>query len=169
MDTDQPPVFSVRKGHKFAQTGSPSNSTPDFSSVVPPPSSSFIIKPQTLSTDKLQGINSIHPPHPTNPFLSISPHFASPSPSFANSFTHNAFSSITASLFDDEETSNACSSSPNSLQVPAHWTFISRPQRMPLGCQRTGVGAVQTRAPEVVDHANERGVGGLLGRPEFEG
>ena len=40
---------------------------------------------------------------------------------------------------------------------------------MPLGRQRTGVGAVQTKAPEVVDHANERGVGGLLGRPEFEG
>ena len=40
---------------------------------------------------------------------------------------------------------------------------------MPLGCQRTGVGAVQTKAPEVVDHAEERGVGGPLGRPEFEG
>ena len=40
---------------------------------------------------------------------------------------------------------------------------------MPLGCQRTGVGAVQTKAPEVVDHAEERGMGGPLGRPEFEG
>ena len=40
---------------------------------------------------------------------------------------------------------------------------------MPLGCQRTGVGSVQTKASEVVDHAEERGVGGLLGRPEFEG
>ena len=121
------------------------------------------------STDKLQGIRSIRSPHPTNLFLSISPHFASPSPSLANPFTHNAFSSITASLFNDEDMNNACSSSPSSLQAPGHWIFIPRPQRMPLGCQRTGVGSVQTKASEVVDHTKERGVGGLLGRPEFEG
>lgn len=66
-------------------------------------------EPQTLPSDKLQGIHLIHSPHPANPFLSISPHFASPFPSLVSPFTHNAFLSITASLFGDEDTNNACS------------------------------------------------------------
>ena len=80
--------------HKLAQTGShkrSNNSTPDFSSAVPPRSSCIIsscIKPQTFS-DNLQGIHSIHSPHPTNPFLSISPRFASPSPSLVNPVTQH--------------------------------------------------------------------------------
>ena len=47
-------------------------------------------------------------PFPTadQPVLLDLTHFASSSPSFMNPFVHNAFSSITASLFDDEETSN---------------------------------------------------------------
>jgi len=57
-------------------------------------------------TSSTSSIHSIHSPHPTNPFLSTSPHFANSSLSLANPFVHNAFSSITASLFDDEETSN---------------------------------------------------------------
>ncbi|KAF9644860.1 hypothetical protein BDM02DRAFT_3121240 [Thelephora ganbajun] len=68
---------------------------------------SWSSSPRTHSiTSSASSIHSIHSPHPTNPFLSTSPHIASPSPSLANPFVHNAFSSITASLFDDEETSN---------------------------------------------------------------
>ena len=66
----------------------------------PSPSRAHSISSSTSS------IHSIHSPHPTNPFLSTSPHFMNPSPPLSNPFMHNAFSSITASLFDDEETSN---------------------------------------------------------------
>ena len=86
------------------------------------------------STDKLQGIHSIRSPHPTNLFLSISPHFASPSPSLANPFTHNAFSSITTSLFDDEDTNNACSSSPSPLQVQRTQLGPGRHLPFPVCC-----------------------------------
>ena len=137
---------------KFTQTGS--HKASPITQLRISLQSSLLVLCQSQasdSTDKLQGIHSIRSPHPTNLFLSISPHFASPSPSLANPFTHNAFSSITTSLFDDEDTNNACSSSLSPLQVPAHSIFIQGHKE--CCCPRTGVASVQTKAFEVVDQA----------------
>lgn len=98
-------------------------------------------------------IHSIHSPHPTNPFLSTSPQLGSPSLSFANPFAHNAFSSITASLFDDEETSNVVfiiSEPPPGTRTSE---FYSKSTRNTLGLSRNGPSpedAVRGGAPGAV-------------------
>ncbi|KAF9784514.1 hypothetical protein BJ322DRAFT_850843 [Thelephora terrestris] len=98
--------------------------------------------PRTHSiTSSTSSIHSIHSPHPTNPFLSTSPYFANTSPTLANPFVHNAFSSITASLFDDEETSNIVFiiSEPPPGTRPSE--FYSRSTKNTLGFSRNGRGA----------------------------
>jgi hypothetical protein len=98
--------------------------------------------PRTHSiTPSTSSIHSVHSPHPTNPFLSISPQFSNPSLSHVNPFVHNAFSSITASLFDDEETSNVVFiiSEPPPGTRPSE--FYSKSTKNTLGLSRNGNGA----------------------------
>lgn len=97
--------------------------------------------PRTHSiTSSTSSIHSIHSPHPTNPFLSTFPHFMNNSPSFSNPFVHNAFSSITASLFDDEETSNVVFivSEPPPGTRPSE--FYSKATKSVVGLSRSGSG-----------------------------
>jgi len=97
--------------------------------------------PRTHSiTSSTSSIHSIHSPHPTNPFRSSSPHFQNISPSHANPFTHNAFSSITASLFDDEETSNVVFIISEPPPGTRQSEFYSKATKTAAGLSRNGSG-----------------------------
>ena len=123
--------------HQFLSLSSPVtlNYTINERSEEPWPSS-----PRTHSiASSTSSIHSIHSPHPTNPFRSTSPHLSNPSPSLLNPFVHNAFSSITASLFDDEETSNVVFiiSEPPPGTRPSD--FYSRATKNAAGLSRNGI------------------------------
>ena len=97
--------------------------------------------PRTHSiTSSTSSIHSIHSPRPTNPFLSTSPQLTSHSLSFANPFVHNAFSSITASLFDDEETSNVVFIISEPPPGTRSSEFYSRSAKNTLGLSRNANG-----------------------------
>lgn len=92
-------------------------------------------------TSSTSSLHSIYSPHPTNPFLSTSPQFQNLSQYHLNPFVHSTFSSITASLFDDEETSNVVFIISEPPPGTRSSELYPKPTKNPLGLSRNGSGA----------------------------